>query len=233
MIVEGFVKNGAKVYVASRQGSEYSQLAEELTRNGPGSCHTFSADLSKASDCKNLAEQLSKLEDRLDVLVNNSGCNWGATLETYPDSAWDKVLALNLKAVFHLTVACLPLLQKAAPSKVINIGSIDGLRIPSLETYAYSASKAGVHHLTRVLSARLASFGVNVNAIAPGPFESKMLAETLKNFGDVIKESVPLKRIGSPEDIVGACIFLSSKASDWVTGIVLPVEGGILCAARL
>jgi NAD(P)-dependent dehydrogenase (short-subunit alcohol dehydrogenase family) len=165
------------------------------------------------------------------VLVNNAGANWGAPLAEFPDSAWDKVLALNLKAPFHLIRACLPLLQEAATPgdpapRVINVGSIDGIQVPLLETYAYSASKAAVHHLTRVLARRLAP-RVTVNAIAPGPFESKMMAETLERFREGIVASCPLGRIGEPEDMAGVAIYLASRAGAYVTGAVIPVDGGI------
>jgi NAD(P)-dependent dehydrogenase (short-subunit alcohol dehydrogenase family) len=167
--------------------------------------------------------------------VNNAGANWGAPLEEYPDAAWDKVLALNVKAVFQLTRACLPQLEAAAsaadPARVINTGSIDGLHVPLLETYAYSASKAAVHHLTRVLAMKLAPKHITVNAIAPGPFESKMMAETLQRFGDAIKAGCPLGRIGEPEDMAGVAIYLASRAGSYLTGTVIPVDGGITVRA--
>jgi NAD(P)-dependent dehydrogenase (short-subunit alcohol dehydrogenase family) len=165
------------------------------------------------------------------VLVNNAGANWGAPFADYSDAAWDKVLALNVKAIFHLTRALVPQLEKAAtaedPARVINVGSIDGIHVPILETYAYSASKAAVHHLTRALARRLAPQRITVNAVAPGPFESKMMAETLQRFGDSIAESCPLKRIGTPEDMAGVAIYLASRAGAYVTGAVIPVDGGI------
>ena len=163
--------------------------------------------------------------------MNNAGANWGAPMAEYPDAAWDKVLALNLKAIFQLTRACLPQLEAAAtpadPARVINIGSIDGLHVPLLHTYAYSSSKAAVHHLTRVLAMELAAKSITVNAVAPGPFESKMMAETLRRFGDTIKSSCPLGRIGEPEDMAGIAIYLASRAGAYLTGTVIPVDGGI------
>jgi NAD(P)-dependent dehydrogenase (short-subunit alcohol dehydrogenase family) len=147
------------------------------------------------------------------------------------DAAWDKVLALNVKAVFHLTVALLPQLAAAAtpedPARVINIGSADGLQVPALETYAYSASKAAVHHMTRVLAKQLAPRDITVNAVAPGPFESKMMAATLERFGDAIAKTNPRKRIGTPEDMAGVAIYLASRAGAYVTGAVIPVDGGM------
>jgi NAD(P)-dependent dehydrogenase (short-subunit alcohol dehydrogenase family) len=168
------------------------------------------------------------------VLVNNAGATWGAPLAEFPASAWDRALDLNLKAPFYLTRAFLPLLEAAAttddPARVINVGSIDGLRVPELPTYSYSASKAGVHQLTRVLARELGPRHITVNAVAPGPFESKMMAATLAEFGDEIAASSPLGRIGRPDDMAGVAIFLSSRAGAYVTGAVIPVDGGIWTA---
>lgn len=229
MIARGFVENGAKVYVSSRKREACDQVAAELSQHG--TCISAPADLATEAGAKQLADVVAEHESVLHILVNNAGANWGAPLTEYPDSAWDKVLALNLKGVFHLTRALLPQLERAAqpgdPARVINIGSIDGLQAPLLETYAYSASKAAVHHLTRVLAHQLASRGITVNAIAPGPFESKMMAETLQRFRDAIVASCPLGRIGEPEDMAGAAIFLASRAGAYLTGAVIPVDGGI------
>ncbi|ELR21401.1 short chain dehydrogenase/reductase family [Acanthamoeba castellanii str. Neff] len=238
MISQGFVRNGATVYIASRSKKECDKAAEELTAAGPGKCVALSsANISTAEGRKKVVEELSSLEDHLDILVNNSGCTWGMPIEDFTESAWDKVMDLNVKALFFLTRDLLPLLQKKAtavdPARVINLGSIDGIRIPTLETYPYSASKAAVHQLTRVLANRLASMNITVNAVAAGPFESKMMAETLRTFGELLKANVPRGRIGEPEDIAGACIFLGSRAGAFLTGAVIPLEGGILSAARL
>jgi NAD(P)-dependent dehydrogenase (short-subunit alcohol dehydrogenase family) len=188
------------------------------------------SDLSTEAGAKHLATEVAKRETALHVLVNNAGANWGAPYAEFPDSAWDRVLALNLKGVFHLTREFTPLLEKAAapgdPARVINIGSIDGIRVPPLETYAYSASKAAVHHLTRVLAKRLAP-NITVNAVAPGPFESKMMAETIRRFKDAIIASCPLGRIGEPEDMAGVTIYLASRAGAYLTGAVICVDGGI------
>jgi NAD(P)-dependent dehydrogenase (short-subunit alcohol dehydrogenase family) len=228
MIAEGYVEAGAKVYVSSRKASACDAVAADLSKKG--TCLSLPGDCGTEEGCRALADALAARETALHVLVNNAGTNWGAPLAEYPDSAWDKVLALNLKAVFHLTRACLPLLEKAAkpgdPARVINIGSIDGLQAPVLETYAYSSSKAGVHHLTRVLAHRFAP-NITVNAVAPGPFESKMMHETLERFHDVIVGSCPMGRIGDPADMAGVAIYLASKAGAYVTGAVIPVDGGI------
>jgi len=229
MIARGFVENGAKTYISSRKKETCDAAAAELSRFG--TCISLPADVSTDAEARRLAKEVADRESALHILVNNAGANWGAPLEEFPDSAWDKVLALNVKAVFHLTRACLPLLEKAAapgdPARVINIGSIDGIQVPLLETYAYSASKAAVHHMSRVLAMKLAPKNVTVNAVAPGPFESKMMAATLERFKDAIVASCPLGRIGEPEDMAGIALYLASRAGAYVTGAVIPVDGGI------
>jgi NAD(P)-dependent dehydrogenase (short-subunit alcohol dehydrogenase family) len=228
MIAAGYVDAGVEVTIASRKGAECERVAAELSKRGR--CHAIQADLSTAEGCRGLAEALGARQGTLDILVNNAGANWGAPYEEFPDSAWDKVLALNVKAVFVLTQALTPRLRAAAsegaPARVINIGSIDGLKVPALETYSYSASKAAVHHMTRVLARKLAP-DITVNAVAPGPFRSRMMAATLDRFGDAIAGSCPMGRIGEPEDIAGVTIYLASRAASYVTGAVLPVDGGI------
>jgi NAD(P)-dependent dehydrogenase (short-subunit alcohol dehydrogenase family) len=192
------------------------------------------ADLAREEECVRLAAEVGGAEERVHVLVNNAGATWGAPLPEFPAAAWDRALDLNLKAPFYLTRAFLPLLEAAAtaddPARVINVGSIDGLRVPELPTYSYSASKAGVHQLTRVLARELGPRHITVNAVAPGPFESKMMAATLAEFGDEIAASSPLGRIGRPDDMAGVAIFLSSRAGAYVTGAVIPVDGGIWTA---
>lgn len=229
MIARGFVEAGAKVYIASRKASELEKAAAELS--AAGACIPLTADLATEEGARALAAAFAAREPALHVLVNNAGANWGAPLDEYPDAAWDKVLALNLKGVFHLTRACLPSLKAAGtaddPARVINVGSIDGLRVPLLETFAYSSSKAAVHHLTRVLAIRLAPDHVTVNAIAPGPFQSKMMKVTLDRFEDAIVGTCPLGRIGRPDDMAGVSIFLASRAGAYLTGTVIPVDGGI------
>ena len=232
MIARGFVEAGATVYIASRKPDVGDALAMELSKIGV--CTSLPADLSSEDGCQRLASEIATRESHLDVLVNNAGATWGAPMDQYDETAFERVLALNVKGVFHLTKFLRPLLEVSAtrenPSRVINIGSIDGLHVPSMETYAYSASKAAVHQLTRHLAKFLAPI-ITVNAIAPGPFESKMMHATLEAFGDAIANAAPMKRIGRPSDMAGAAIFLASPAASYITGAILPVDGGIATLA--
>ncbi len=232
MITRGFVEAGAKVYISSRKADVCDALAAELSKTG--SCTSLPADLSSEAECRRLAGEITQREHRLDVLVNNAGATWGAPMADYDDTAFERVLALNVKAIFHMTKFLRPLLEAEGtaenPSRVINIGSIDGIHVPTMETYAYSASKAAVHQLTRHLAKALAP-NVTVNAIAPGPFESKMMHATLEAFGDEIAAAAPMKRIGRPNDMAGAAIFLASPAASYITGVILPVDGGIATLA--
>jgi NAD(P)-dependent dehydrogenase (short-subunit alcohol dehydrogenase family) len=228
MIARGFVEGGARVYISSRKADVCDEVASELSK--VGTCISLPADLSTEAGCNGLAGALADRESELHVLVNNAGANWGAPLAEYPDDAWDKVLALNVKSIFHLTRACLPLLEKGYtegnPVRVINVGSIDGIKAPLLDTYAYSSSKAAVHQLTRHLAGKLAPT-VTVNAIAPGPFESKMMAATLDKFRDAMIAGCPMGRIGEPDDMAGIALYLASRAGSYVTGQVIAVDGGI------
>ncbi|KAJ5631214.1 uncharacterized protein N7484_011314 [Penicillium longicatenatum] len=237
MISEGYVANGATVYISSRDAKACEQAVNELNALGKGTAHAIPADFYKYEDVKKLAEELGKRESKLHVLVNNSGSNWGAPYDEYPTAAFTRVLTLNLHRVFDLTQLVTPLLEKASaendPARIINIGSVDGLRVPSLETFAYSSSKAGLHHLSRVLANHLGKRNITSNTIACGPFESKMMAATLKTFGDAIKSGIPLGRIGTPQDVAGACLFLSSRAGAYVNGATIPVDGGSVIAAKI
>jgi NAD(P)-dependent dehydrogenase (short-subunit alcohol dehydrogenase family) len=229
MIARGLLQAGARVYISSRKADACAEAAKELAEHGP--VHAIPADLSAEPECLRLASEVGERERAVHVLVNNAGATWGAPLEDFPAAAWDKVVDLNLKAPFFLTRAFLPLLEAAGadedPARIINIGSIDGLRVPPFPTYAYSASKAGLHHMTRVLARELGPRRITVNAVAPGPFESKMMAATLKTFGDTIADAAPLRRIGRPDDMAGVAIYLASRAGAYVTGAVIPVDGGI------
>jgi NAD(P)-dependent dehydrogenase (short-subunit alcohol dehydrogenase family) len=232
MIARGFVEAGAKVYISSRKADVGDALAKELSQFG--SCTSLPADLSTEAGCQGLASELTSREHHLDVLVNNAGATWGAPMADYDEAAWERVLALNVKGIFHMTKFLRTLLEvngtADSPSRVINIGSIDGLHVPAMETFAYSASKAAVHQLTRHL-AKFFAPNVTVNAIAPGPFESKMMRSTLDAFGDAIADAAPMKRIGKPSDMAGAAIFLASPAASYITGVILPVDGGIATLA--
>lgn len=229
MIAAGYVASGVRTYISARKADACRATAERLSESGE--CIAIPADLSTSEGIEELAAALGARESRLHILVNNAGAVWGEPVDAFPESGWDKVLTLNLKSPFFLTQRLLPLLEAAAthedPARVINIGSVDGLHVTDLPTYSYGPSKAGLHHLTRMLAGHLAPRHVNVNAIAPGPFPSKMMAHTLATAGERIVQSIPRRRIGEPADMAGAAIFLASKASSYVTGVILPVDGGL------
>jgi NAD(P)-dependent dehydrogenase (short-subunit alcohol dehydrogenase family) len=232
MIAQGYVENGATVYISSRKASVCDEVTAELSKSG--TCHSLPADISTMEGIEQLAAEIAKREDKLDILVNNAGAAWGAPIDDFPEQGWDKIMDLNVKSIFFLTQKLLPQLRAAAthedPARIINIGSIDGLGTTLMETYSYPASKAAVHHLTRVLAHRLASDNINVNAIAPGPFESQMTETMLERHADEINAHNPRGRIGTPEDIAGTAIYLSSRAGAYTTGHVIPVDGGIVNA---
>jgi NAD(P)-dependent dehydrogenase (short-subunit alcohol dehydrogenase family) len=231
MIARGLVQGGARVIVSSRKSADVEAAARELSQLGD--CHAIPADISTYDGAQALAAAVRERFPSLDILVNNAGAVWGAPLEEFPAAGWEKILATNVEGVFHLTIALLGELRAAAgvedPARVINIGSIDGLRTPSVENYSYSASKAAVHMLTRHLAKRLASEHITVNAIAPGPFESKMMAWALDDpeLRSGIEGEVPLGRIGRPDDVAGLTLFLASRAGSYMTGTVIPLDGGI------
>jgi NAD(P)-dependent dehydrogenase (short-subunit alcohol dehydrogenase family) len=231
MIAEGLVAVGARVYVTSRKADACDETVASLSQQGE--CFGFAADLGTLAGVEALACHLAEREPKVHILVNNAGALWEAPLEEYPDSAFDKLWALNVKGVFHLTRLLLPQLRAAAthddPARVVNIGSNDGIKVPSFETYAYSASKAGVHMLTRHLAHRLASEHITVNAIAPGVFPSKMIASVLNDPEKraALMSEVPLGRPGTPAQAAGTVIYFCSEAGAFVTGAVLPVDGGM------
>ncbi len=228
MIAEGFLGAGARVIIASRKQAQLDGTVERLSALGP--IEAIVADLSSHEGCLALAGTIGERTEHLDVLVNNAGAAWGAPLLEFPDSAWDRVLNVNVKGVWHLTVALLPLLEAAAgpddPARVINIGSVQGMHAPDIENYSYSASKAAVHHMTRVLAKKLGSRRITVNAIAPGAFYSKMMAQTLNDIGDEIVAATALGRLGRPEDMAGVALFVSGRGGSYLTGAVIPVDGG-------
>jgi NAD(P)-dependent dehydrogenase (short-subunit alcohol dehydrogenase family) len=229
MIARGFLESGAKVYISSRKKEVCDAVAQQLS--SVGECVSIPADVSTVAGCQALAKEIAAREGRLHVLVNNAGAAWGGTLAEYPEAGWDKVIDTNVKSVFFLTKELIPLLEKAGtpqdPARVINVGSIDGIKAPFLETYAYPASKAAVHHMTRDLAVKLGGRNITVNAIAPGPFESQMTKWMLENFQQQFEKQCPMRRIGEPSDMAGVAIYLASRAGAYVNGVVIPVDGGI------
>ena len=232
MMARGLVQAGASVYVSSRKPEAGQEAVAELSPFGQ--VVSVPADLSSEAECLRLAEVVGQSEGSVHILVNNAGAAWGEPLEQYPESAWDKLVNLNLKAPFFLIRAFLPLLEAAAtaddPARVINVGSIDALQVPPMPTYAYSSTKAGLHQLTRVLARELGPRHITVNAVAPGPFESKMMAIPLSTEREEIAAASPLGRIGRPDDMAGVAVFLASRGAAYITGATIPVDGGIWAA---
>lgn len=224
MIARGLHERGVRVIIAGRK-------ADALEKATEAGLVAIEADLSTPQGCTDLAQNVLAQTDSLDILVNNAGATWGAPIEEFPSAAFDKVLGLNVRAPFLLTQALLPALERSAtaeqPSRVVMIGSIDGIRVPQTPSYSYSAAKAGVHQLTRHLAGHLSSRNITVNAIAPGPFESRMMRAMLEERRDEIESGTPLGRIGRPDDMVGAVVYLTSRAGSYLTGAVIPVDGGI------
>ena len=230
MIAEGFLRAGARVYISARKADACVATADELSAIGP--CVSLPADVSAQGGVQQLVASYQQHEQSLDILVNNAGAAWGAPYEEFPESGWDKVVDLNLKAPFFLTQALTPLLKKAATdhlAKVIHIASIDGVSVNPQETYSYAASKAGLIHLTRRMALKLAPERIAVSAIAPGAFASTMNKDA-RDHGDEVAQRIPLGRIGTPEDMAGAAIFLASRAGDYVVGSTLIVDGGVTYA---
>ena len=230
MIAEGFLRAGARVYISARKADACDATAAELSVIGP--CVSLPADVSTQGGVQQLVASYQQHEKSLDILVNNAGAAWGAPYEEFPESGWDKVVDLNLKAPFFLTQALTPLLKKAATdhlAKVIHIASIDGVSVNPQETYSYAASKAGLIHLTRRMALKLAPERIAVSAIAPGAFASTMNKDA-RDHGDEVAQRIPLGRIGTPEDMAGAAIYLASRAGDYVVGSTLIVDGGVTYA---
>ena len=241
MIATGFLANGARVYISSRKAEACDATAERLQSRWGGECISIPADLSTLVGIESAVAAFSKREEKLDVLINNAGASWGAPLEEFPESGWDKVMDVNVKGVFFLTQKMLPLLEKAAdpedPSRVINIGSIDGLKSPVFSTFSYGPSKAAVHHLTRNLAVHLTPRHIICNAIAPGPFPTWMLSTGVGGGGDTdidwsqVGDSNPRGRVGTAEDIAGVAIFLSSRAGAYTVGEVISCDGGAVACS--
>jgi 2-deoxy-D-gluconate 3-dehydrogenase len=238
MIAAGFLANGAKVYISSRKADVCDATAERLSKTYDAPCGSIPGDLSQLDGIERVSSALAERESQLHVLVNNAGASWGAPIEEFPEVGWDKVMDTNVKGVFFLTQKLLPLLEAAAtpedPARVINIGSVDGIRTPVFDTWSYGPSKAAVHNLSRQLAARLVRRNILVNAIAPGPFPTWMLSTGVGTGGDVentdwdaLGRSGPRGRIGTAEDIAGTAIFLSSRAGAFTNGDVITCDGGI------
>jgi 2-deoxy-D-gluconate 3-dehydrogenase len=239
MIAAGFLANGAKVYISSRKAEVCDATAQRLSDTYGGDCISIPADLSEMEGIEHLAAELAARETHLDVLVNNAGVSWGAPIDEFPEKGWDKVMDTNVKGVFFLTQRLLPLLEANAttesPSRIINIGSIDGIRSPSFDTVSYGPSKAAVHALTTLLASRLLKRNILVNAIAPGPFPTWMLSTGVGTGGDVdgtdwegLGAAMPRGRVGTPEDIAGLALFLASRAGAFTVGAIITCDGGIL-----
>ncbi|KAI9461781.1 hypothetical protein HD554DRAFT_2290770 [Boletus coccyginus] len=240
MIASAFVRNGATVYISARSGKDCDASAAQLSALGPGTCISIPADVSRLSEVERLVQELEAREKALHVLVNNAGTVWAQPLDEYPDGGFSKVLTLNLQRVFTLTQKLLPLLRAGAtqggqtgdvfndPARIINIGSVEGLGVPDHDTYAYSAAKAGLHHLSRHLAGRLGKEGILSNTIACGAFRSKLTAEMLDTAGDIFISRIPTNRLGTPEDIGGTALFLASRAGAYVNGATITLDGGFL-----
>ncbi|MFD2468980.1 SDR family oxidoreductase [Amycolatopsis silviterrae] len=233
MIARGLLQAGARVIISSRTEDACTNAQKLLSEFGD--VQAIPADLSTRDECQRLADLVQADSDRLDILVNNAGAMWREPLETFPDEAWDSVLDLNLKSPFWLVQALLPALRKAGaaddPARVINIGSIAAIHVAESPNYSYASSKAGLHQLTRVLARELGPQHITVNAVAPGPFPSQMMAVTLEAVGEQIAAKAPLRRLGRDDDMAGIAVFLASRASAYLTGTIIPVDGGIASTA--
>ena len=229
-IAEGFIAQGAKVYISSRKAEACLATAQEL---GPN-CIALPRDISTVAGCRALAEAFAEKEQRLDILVNNAGAAWGEPFEKFPEAGWDKVMDLNLKSPFFLTQALHGALKAAGsaskPAKVINITSIDGMRLNPWDTFSYHASKAGLIYLTKRMAARLISDHINVTSIAPGAFASEM-NRAARDHGNEVAKRIPAGRIGAEEDLAAAAIYLASRAGDYVVGETITVDGGLVNAS--
>ena len=242
MIAAGFVEHGARVYISSRKASACDITAKRISDEYAGECISVPADITNLSGIHSLVTAIADREAKLDILVNNAGASWGAPLEEFPEIGWDKVMDTNVKGVFFLIQKCLPLLRKSAtpedPARVINIGSVDGIKTPRFNNFSYAPSKAAVHHLTRQMATHLVRENIIVNAIAPGPFPTWMLSAGVgfggqvegADWGQVGKKN-PRGRVGTKEDIAGLAIFLSSRAGAYTVGATITCDGGSIAAS--
>lgn len=243
MIAAGFLQYGAKVYITSRKVEVCDSTAIRLQEEYGGECISLPGDLSNLEGINDVVARFQDHESKLDILINNAGASWGAPILDFPEVGWDKVMDTNVKGLFFLTQKCVPLLCEAAtyddPARVINIGSVDGIRTPKFENFSYAASKAAVHHLTRQLAARLVRENINVNAIAPGPFPTWMLSGGV-GFGgkvdgvdwSIVGKKNPRGRVGTMEDICGLAIYLSSRAGAYTVGETITCDGGSVACSN-
>jgi NAD(P)-dependent dehydrogenase (short-subunit alcohol dehydrogenase family) len=233
MAATALIKAGATVLIASRKGADCETVAAELNALGAsGKAVGFAGDVSSEAGIAALVGEVKARTGKLDILINNAGTSWGAPFEEFPYQGWTKVLAVNLTGLFHLTRELVPMLAASAsdddPSRIINLGSVMGTQPLADDAYSYTASKAAVHHLTRTLAIELAARRITVNAFAPGPFQSRMTAFATGTDAQAKKVGahVPIGRIGAPDDIAGATLYLCSRAGAYVTGAILPIDGG-------
>ena len=242
MLAAGFLANGAKVIISSRKEAACYETVERLKGEYGGEIYAIPSDVGQMDGILHLASEIAKREDKVDVLINNAGVAWGASLEDFPEKGWDKVMDVNVKGIFFLTQKLMPLLRKAAsaeaPARVINIASIDGMHTSPMSGFAYGTSKAAVIHLTRFMGASLVGEHILVNGIAPGPFPTYMLSTGVGFKGEtegvdwqMVADRNPSGRVGAPQDIAGLAMFLSSKASAYITGHTIPCDGGIVSSS--
>ncbi|MFI6306717.1 SDR family oxidoreductase [Amycolatopsis thailandensis] len=233
MMARGLLQAGARVVISSRNKDACAEAQHLLSEFGD--VRAIPADLSRHDECRRLADLVEADSEHLDILVNNAGAMWREPLETFPDEAWDSVIDLNLKSPFWLVQALLPALRRAGtaddPARIINIGSIAAIHVAESPNYSYAASKAALHQLTRVLARELGPQHITVNAVAPGVFPSRMMAATIEAIGDTIAAKTPLRRIGRDDDMAGIAVFLAGRAGSYLTGAVIPVDGGIATTA--
>ncbi|WFD41900.1 hypothetical protein MPSI1_000537 [Malassezia psittaci] len=246
MMSAALVQNGCRVYIASRKLDELQRVAKSLNETAPEGpfeagtfCIPIQADVGTKAGCDALAAEIKKYETQLDILINNSGLSWGGKIDDFPEEkGWNKVFDLNVKSQFYLTVALLPLLEKGKSNvrhaSVLNIASVAAytpaasspLSGPGNGTYSYQPSKAASVHLTRMMAHELADKFVLVNALCPGVFPSRMTSWSLDQSRDVLEDVQPTGRLGTPEDIGGTVLFLTSRAGAHITGAAIPIDGG-------